>query len=263
MARDFNRDWALRLCEAHIAIFPCNEKKRPLIDRWPEFSSCNPDVVAQWWAKHPGALPAIDLAKCDLFVLDGDRHGGPDGRAALRRLLLEEGFNRETAPAALTPADGVHVYFGQNGHELGNARGNLPAGIDARGYGGYTICPYAVLADGRRYQSVSGAPDLITAYRDGTIPHIPQGIVDLIEARKHESKQQTNSGAAGVREKAYAQAALEGAMAELAASPTSIDRYIPFVDGQCFRALASALSSARLTDEGRAGESPACSASDV
>jgi Bifunctional DNA primase/polymerase, N-terminal len=106
MARDFNRDWALRLCEAHIAIFPCNEKKRPLIDRWPEFSSCDPDVVAQWWAKHPGALPAIDLAKCDLFVLDGDRHGGPDGRAALRRLLLEEGFNRETAPAALTPADG-------------------------------------------------------------------------------------------------------------------------------------------------------------
>jgi hypothetical protein len=217
MARDFNRDWALRLAECGIAVFPCNADKQPLV-KWREFSSSDTEAVAQWWHQHPGALPGIDLAKADLFVLDGDRHGGPDGRTALRDLLQQQaGFDWHQAPTALTPADGVHVYFGQNGHELGNARGNLPAGIDARGHGGYTICPYAVLADGRRYQSVSGAPDLIKAYKDGTIPHVPPGIVALIEGRKRENKQQqTNSGAAGVREKAYAQAALEGAMAELA-----------------------------------------------
>src|SRR5262245_5055487 len=122
MVRDFNRDWALRLAEAGIAVFPCNEKKKPLIDKWREFSSSDPEAVTQGWHQYPGALPAIDLAKIDAIVLDGDRHGGPDGRAALRSLLQRVGFNRSMAPAALTPADGVHVYFGQNGHELGNAR---------------------------------------------------------------------------------------------------------------------------------------------
>lgn len=218
MARDHNRAWALRLAEVGMAVFPCNEKKKPLIDKWPEFSSSDTEAVAQWWQQFPGALPAIDLEKCDLFVLDGDRHGGPDGRTALRELLQQQpGFDWHTAPTALTPGDGTHVYFGQNGHELGNARGNLPAGIDARGYGGYTVCPYATLPDGRRYQTVSGTPDLISTYKAGTIPHVPDGVVDLIESRKREQPQDaTYDSTAGVREKAFAQAALEGCTAELA-----------------------------------------------
>jgi Bifunctional DNA primase/polymerase, N-terminal len=169
------------------------------------------------WRQFPGAPPAIDLEKCDLFVLDGDRHGGPDGRAALRKLLKEQGFDYRTAPSALTPNDGVHVYLGQNGHELGNARGKLPAGIDVRGCGGYVICPYATLSDGRRYKSVPGTPDLISAFKAGTIPHVPHGIVDLIQA---DNQAQTFNTAAGARERAYAQAALEGCMAELAGTST-------------------------------------------
>ena len=101
-----------------------------------------------------------------------------------------KGFKQSTAPAALTPADGIHVYFGQNGHELTNARGDLPPGVDARGWGGYVVAPYAVLPDGRRYKSVPGAPDLIAAFKAGSIPHVPQGVVDLIQARKQKAKRQ-------------------------------------------------------------------------
>jgi hypothetical protein len=220
MARDFNRDWAMRLAEAGLAIFPCGDDKKPLI-KWREFSSSDTEAVAQWWREQPGALPAIDLEKCDLFVLDGDRHGGPDGRAALRKLLKDQGFNYRTAPSALTPNDGVHVYLGQNGHELGNARGKLPAGVDARGCGGYVICPYAALSDGRHYKTVPGTPDLISAYKAGAIPHVPQGIVDLIQADNQKPDQaQTFNATAGARERAYAQAALEGCMAELAGTST-------------------------------------------
>jgi Bifunctional DNA primase/polymerase, N-terminal len=217
MARDFNRDWALRLVDAGLAIFPCGDDKKPLV-KWREFSSSDADAVAQWWARYPNALPAIDLEKCGLFVLDGDRHGGPDGRAALRDLLRQQKVNGRTTPAALTPGDGVHVYFAQNGHELTNARGNLPPGIDARGAGGYTIAPYAVLADGRRYKSVHAAPDLISAFKAGTIPHVPQGIVDLIRVREQtdQPEQPNFNSKAGVREKAFAQAALQGSTAELA-----------------------------------------------
>jgi hypothetical protein len=113
LQRDFNRDWALRLAEAGIAVFPCGPDKKPLI-KWRTLSSSDPDAAALWWHQHPGALPAIDLEKCDLFVLDGDRHGGPDGRAELRGLLQRQrGFSWRAAPAAITPGDGAHIYFGQ------------------------------------------------------------------------------------------------------------------------------------------------------
>jgi hypothetical protein len=216
MERDFNRDWALRLAGAGLAIFPCGPDKKPLI-KWREFSSSDTDAVAQWWSKYPNALPAIDLEKCELLVLDGDRHGGPDGRAALRQLLQQQpDYTATLTPRALTPGDGAHVYFNQNGHELGNARGDLPGGVDVRGAGGYVICPYAVLPNGRRYRAFHNSPDLISAYQAGTIPPVPGGIVALIETRKDDRTPAGRSGA-GIRERSYAEAALTGCTKELAA----------------------------------------------
>jgi hypothetical protein len=185
---DINRDWALRLAEAGIAVFPCGDNKKPLIDRWRQFSSSDPEAVAMWWSQHPNALPAIDLAKCDLVVFDADRHGGPDGRTALRELLqAQPDYNAPATPRALTPGDGAHVYFSQNGHELSNARGDLPKGVDVRGAGGYVICPYAHLPDGRCYRTIRNTPDLISAYKANSIPPVPEGIVALIEARKKKN----------------------------------------------------------------------------
>jgi bifunctional DNA primase/polymerase-like protein len=62
MARDFNRDWAMRMAEAGLAIFPCGDDKKPLI-KWREFSSSDTEAVAQWWRQFPCALPAIDFGK--------------------------------------------------------------------------------------------------------------------------------------------------------------------------------------------------------
>jgi hypothetical protein len=161
--------------------------KNPLV-KWTTASSSDPETVAQWWWQFPGALTAIDLAKANLLVLDGDRHGGPDGRAALRDLLHRQpDFDWRRTPTTLTPGHGTHVYFHQSGREFGNSTGNLPPGIDVRGHGGYVICPYAVLADGHRYLPVPGSADLIAAFQARSIPQIPQGIVDLIEPRPREA----------------------------------------------------------------------------
>ena len=51
--------------------------------KWRQLSSSDEDAIAQWWSQYPDALPAIDLEKCELLVLDGDQHGGPDGYTAL------------------------------------------------------------------------------------------------------------------------------------------------------------------------------------
>ena len=105
MPRDLNRDFALRLAEAGIEVFPCGQHKKPLV-KWTTASSCDPETVAQWWWQFPGALAAIDLAKANLLVLDGDRHGGPDGRAALRDLLHRQpDFDWRRTPTTLTPGD--------------------------------------------------------------------------------------------------------------------------------------------------------------
>ena len=194
---DHNRDWALRLAEAGLAVFPAGPDKKARV-KWRDASTTDPQTIAAWWAQWPESLPAIDLAKCGLIVLDGDRHGGPDGRAALKRLLLAQHgeYNGSATPAALTPGDGAHVYFRQNGHAFGNCRGELPDGIDVRGDGGYVICPYATLPDGRRYRIVDGMADLIGAFKSGTIPPIPPGIAKLLEkpARKEPlPEQQTGS----------------------------------------------------------------------
>ena len=87
--------------------------------------------------------------------------------------------------------------------------------------GRITIAPYAVLPDGRRYKSVTGAPDLIAAFKAGSIPHVPQGVVDLIQARKQKQNGKVDSGSTAstsIRESSYALAALEGCSAELAAA---------------------------------------------
>jgi Bifunctional DNA primase/polymerase, N-terminal len=184
---DHNRDCALRLAEAGLAVFPAGPDKKARV-KWRDASTTDAQTIKAWWTQWPNSLPAIDLAKCGLLVLDGDRHGGPDGRAALKQLLLSQRgeYDGSATPAALTPGDGAHVYFRQNGRAFGNSRGELPDGIDVRGQGGYVICPYAELPDGRRYETVKGMADLIAAFKSGTVPPIPSGIAKLLEkpARK-------------------------------------------------------------------------------
>jgi putative DNA primase/helicase len=212
-----NRDVALRLAEAGLAVFPAGPDKKPLV-QWRALSSNDTDAIELWWHKWPDAVPGIDLGKSDIVVLDGDRHGGPDGRAALENLLQQQNGFAGKPPIVETPSGGIHIYYDQNGHELTNARGDLPAGVDVRGTGGYVIAPDAVLPNGKGYQTASGTPHLLAAYENGAIPHVPEGIVALIRARKDEPRNGPTGGEqqAGVRELSYAEAALQGCQEELA-----------------------------------------------
>ena len=229
---DLNRDWALRLAEAGVSVFPCGSDKRPLVKSWYDLSSTDPATITKWWTQNPHALPAIALGKVDLFVLDGDRHGsGPDGCAALFELLRDADIG--DAPIVETPNNGVHVYFKQDGHDLGNAEGSLPDGINARGRRGYTIAPYTNLPDGRCYHAAEGAADFISAFTNGLIPNVPQAVVDLI--KREDEPQPSNftfTADTTTRETAYAAAALKGSADELAATASGRNNTL---NGAAFR----------------------------
>ena len=221
---DSNMGVALAIARGGLSEFPCvsNAKsprvKRPYFAGWPQLSSCDEDDVVAWWLKYPNALPAIDLAKSDLVVLDGDRHGGPDGVAALSELLRQHGVNIDSVPGTLTPNSGRHVFF-TNGCGLGNRDKGLPGGINVRGHGGYVIAPGAQLSDGRCYQPAPGSPDLIEAYVAGAILELPPGIVALLKADEPPEAASgliDTSRPPSSREIAYASAALEGLAEEIA-----------------------------------------------
>lgn len=215
---DHNRDLALRLGEATLPVFPCRlDNRRPLV-RWRDESTADPERIAELWERHPGALPAIDLAKAGLVVLDGDQHGGPDGVAALRDMFQQRGFDCRQHPGVRTPRNGIHVYLRQNGSALTNSPGNLPAGIDIRGAGGYVIAPGARLPDGRSYEPIAETPSLRTAYAEGAIPYAPQWLAEIV--RKPERDRSTDTfTASDARGAPFATAALNNIAAELAGVP--------------------------------------------
>src|SRR5262245_3813598 len=136
-----NVDVALRLAAAGLHVFPVtpDNRKRPSVrGSWRENSTTDERTIAAWWRIRTGHLPAIDLGKAGLLVLDGDRHADEhgeikhDGVDALRKIFREHGTPLKLNPVVWTPSGGVHVYF-QCPTGFGNAEGDLPEGINVRG----------------------------------------------------------------------------------------------------------------------------------
>ncbi len=152
-----NAEVALALARDGLAVFPVQPSgpnvKRPYLGfRWRQLSTTDEVAILQFWERWPDALPALDLAKCGQLVVDAERHRGPDGGDAWTQLARKHGFDGAEHPRVDTPRNGRHFYFRQpDGPPLGNRRRGLPAGIDVRGAGGFTIGPGAVMPDGRRY----------------------------------------------------------------------------------------------------------------
>lgn len=156
-----NFDLALDLASQGVAIFPCQpdgaHEKQPCPGiAWRIVSTSNEARIRQWWTRWPDALPGIDLHKSGHVVIDCDRKPGkPDGVAAFNDLAAQHGDALEHVPIVETANGGHHYYFAQWDRH-GNGRGNLPAGIDVRGSGGYVIAPGATFIDGRRYEPSEG-----------------------------------------------------------------------------------------------------------
>jgi len=203
---------ALDLAQTGMAVFPCQIDKRPCPGIfWRNQSTTDAAKIEAWWERWPDAIPAIDLAKSDLIVIDCDGEIGisdwrevSDGRAADAALVS-------------TPNDGEHVYFRRNGRQLGNSTGSLPekrngGGLDVRGAGGYVIAPGATMLDGRRYEPERGS--VFSA------PEIPDWLVDILTGQRSAvavaTRTEPGAPVSDARKRAYGERALSEEMNTLA-----------------------------------------------
>lgn len=107
-----NLDVALELAEVGVSVFPATSDKKPLV-KWRDESTTDSAKIKAWWRQFPNALPAIDVGKSGLVVIDADRHGGPDGVQAFYELVKELGLDVSACPVVRTPSGGLHFYFRQ------------------------------------------------------------------------------------------------------------------------------------------------------
>ena len=217
--RKHNRDLALRLAAAGIPIFPSNGKT-PLIPRWqyldtatraderaeavakfsekhgrdPAHVGCtkNAAIVKKLWREFPDAVPSISCGPAGLLALDADSH--KNGPELLAKWEAENGGRPAQSPVTKTRSGGEHLWFKNDPHNpLGNAAGAFgDMGVDVRGAGGQCVAPGAIREDGASYSSQDGTPDLIEAFKAGTIPLLPALVAKVLREAQSRSAVQSN-----------------------------------------------------------------------
>jgi Bifunctional DNA primase/polymerase, N-terminal/Primase C terminal 1 (PriCT-1) len=151
---------ALQLAQKGLAVFPCQPRgKEPACDAGLHAATCDIERINRWWQAVPDLNVGIATGTASgIFVLDIDGEGG---EASLRRLEQE---NCPLPPTieAIT-GKGRHCYFRMRG-SIRNSAGQIGAGLDIRGDGGYVIAPPSIHPSGRAYSwSVDAADDFATA----------------------------------------------------------------------------------------------------
>jgi Protein of unknown function (DUF3987)/Bifunctional DNA primase/polymerase, N-terminal len=149
------------------------------------------------------------LGRSGLFVVDLDKHpGGADGVTAFKAFRGSNPPPR--CPTVKTPSGGFHLYFRQpQGEPLGNRTGTLPAGVDCRGAGGWTVAPGAVFGP---WIWAGSAAKLAEAQP------VSGWILSAVQAKKNEYSGSPSLSDVGKCERAYAEAALANAANQVAAS---------------------------------------------
>jgi Bifunctional DNA primase/polymerase, N-terminal len=132
---------ALAYAAASWPVFPCNTKKLPLIKRWPDLASTDPDQIKRWWKQFPGAWVGTPTGR-SFVVLDVDTKNSASGFDTLAELGFPFWFG---TPTVHTRSGGAHAYFAAPAEPFRNTAGNkgrgIGDGLDWRGLGGLVILP--------------------------------------------------------------------------------------------------------------------------
>ena len=98
---DAHLEWALAYARAGMRVFPVDAMRHPLTIKGVYSAVTDPNVIAQWWTRWPGADPAWAVPH-EFVVVDLDMK---DGRNGLRDFLDLERLVADDieTPQALSP----------------------------------------------------------------------------------------------------------------------------------------------------------------
>jgi hypothetical protein len=129
-------------------VFPCQPgSKEPATRHGFLDATTDPDRIAWWWRRQPGANVAVATGQPGPDVLDVDQHrAAGSGFAALNR-LKRAGLAEGASAIVSTPSGGLHLYFAGSGQRSGK----LPRHhLDFKAVGGYILAPPSQVS-GRPY----------------------------------------------------------------------------------------------------------------
>ena len=115
--------------------------------------NATPDVekVKSWWQRWPQANIGLHCGGSNLVALDLDTYKDTYGGDGFMSRADEETLT------SLTGNGGTHLLYSvPDGKRWGNAKGNLPAGIDVKAWGGYVVLPPSIHPNGNAYQWETG-----------------------------------------------------------------------------------------------------------
>jgi len=133
-------------------VFPLRPRtKEPFAGIGVYNATTDTDQVMDWWRRWPAANIGLHCGGSGLLALDLDSYKetfGGDGFLAR---------SDEETVTNLTGSGGTHlVYSMPADRKFTNATGNLPPGIDVRGFGGYIVVPPSIHPNGKQYQWEGG-----------------------------------------------------------------------------------------------------------
>ena len=152
---------AIEYTRMGFPIFPCDERKVPMVDRSLGFihgvkdATCNPKLVSRTWFKYPDASIGLAIPE-DLIVMDLDvekdidkrpvlHDGSPNiiGLHSFQRLIIDLRIKDSELDtlSVKTQSGGRHYFYRMPYGVKSINHTRALEGLDIKGYGGYVILP--------------------------------------------------------------------------------------------------------------------------
>jgi putative DNA primase/helicase len=128
-------------------VFPLKTRtKQPATAHGFKDATTDAEQIAAWWRKMPDAN--IGMATGAIVVVDFDTYK-PDFAGTDLLEFLERNY-----PTVRADAHGAQLFYQQPADmpQIRNSSGDLPAGVDVRGHGGYTVLAPSAHPDGYTYR---------------------------------------------------------------------------------------------------------------